>query len=294
LVGDIHGHWQEDCEYRALQALGVDLVLFVGDFGNEDVAITRAIARLPLPKAVVLGNHDSWYTATGWGKQKCPYDPMLENRVQQQLDLLGEDHVGYGVKNFPELNLSVVGARPFSWGGSDWKQGDFYGTYFAVTDWEQSSAKILGNIESAICPNLILLGHNGPYGLGALPTDPCGRDWKPIGGDHGDPDFASALTAAYQRGKHIPLVAFGHMHHQLRHTDTPRRAIAHNQWGTVFVNGAIVPRLHPLPEGYLRCFTRITMAGTPQLKVTAVDIVWLDPQYQIVQSTSTYALSTSA
>lgn len=56
----------------ALYHLGVDLALFVGDFGNEAVALVQQIADLDLPKAVILGNHDAWYSATAWGAKNAP------------------------------------------------------------------------------------------------------------------------------------------------------------------------------------------------------------------------------
>ncbi|MGL5077838.1 MAG: metallophosphoesterase, partial [Waterburya sp.] len=106
VVGDVHNLWSYEDEI-ALEHLGVDLVLFVGDFGNEAVEIVRQIASVKLPKAVILGNHDAWYTASSWGRQKAPYNQAKEDRVQQQLDLLGKDHVGFSGQNFPQLNLSV-------------------------------------------------------------------------------------------------------------------------------------------------------------------------------------------
>lgn len=115
IVGDVHNAWDAD-DGPALKQLAVDLVLFVGDFGNEAVDVVDAIAALSIPKAVILGNHDAWYTATPWGAKKCPYDRREEDRVQQQLDRLGIAHVGFSHLDFPALNLSVVGARPFSWG----------------------------------------------------------------------------------------------------------------------------------------------------------------------------------
>jgi hypothetical protein len=39
---------------------------------------------------------------------------VFSDRVQQQLDVLGRDHVGYGHKELRGTNISVVGARPFS------------------------------------------------------------------------------------------------------------------------------------------------------------------------------------
>lgn len=43
VVGDIHDQWEVE-DGNALKHLGVDLVLFVGDFGNESVEVVRAIA----------------------------------------------------------------------------------------------------------------------------------------------------------------------------------------------------------------------------------------------------------
>ncbi len=107
VVGDVHDRWEPE-DGEALKHLGVDLVLFVGDFGNESVEVVRAIAGLDIAKAAVFGNHDAWYTATEWGRSQCPYDRQKENRVKQQLDLMGEAHVGYGKRDFPELGVTVV------------------------------------------------------------------------------------------------------------------------------------------------------------------------------------------
>ncbi|MGL5195908.1 MAG: metallophosphoesterase, partial [Chroococcales cyanobacterium] len=59
IVGDVHEQW-ESADGEALMRLGVDLALFVGDFGNESVPIVRSIAALDIPKAVTFGNHDAW------------------------------------------------------------------------------------------------------------------------------------------------------------------------------------------------------------------------------------------
>ncbi len=115
MVGDVHDQWEVE-DGIALKQLGVDLVLFVGDFGNESVEVVRMIASVDIPKAAVMGNHDAWYTATEWGRKKCPYDRSQEDWVQKQLDLLGVAHVGYSKLDFPDWDLTIVGGRPFSWG----------------------------------------------------------------------------------------------------------------------------------------------------------------------------------
>ncbi|MGF1460300.1 MAG: metallophosphoesterase family protein [Leptolyngbyaceae cyanobacterium] len=113
VIGDVHDQWEEQ-DIAALHDLEVDLALFVGDFGNEAVDVVKSIASLNLPKAAIFGNHDAWYTATPWGRKKCPYDRETEDWVQRQMDLLGSADVSYCHKDFPEFGLTVVGARPFS------------------------------------------------------------------------------------------------------------------------------------------------------------------------------------
>jgi uncharacterized protein (TIGR04168 family) len=284
VVGDIHEQWEPE-DGIALQRLGVDLVLFVGDFGNESVAIARAIAALDLPKAVILGNHDAWYTASEWGRRKCPYDRHLEDRVQQQLDLLGRTHVGYGYLDFPALNLSVVGGRPFSWGSSEWKNVEFYRDRYGIENFAQSAERITQSVAAASSEVIIFLGHNGPFGLGDRPTDPCGKDWHPPGGDYGDPDFTEAIAQARLLPKQIPLVAFGHMHHRLHHSTELRRRIAIDPEGTIYLNAAAVPRIVKTLQRRDRNFSLLSMRSS---KVVQVSLVWLDGNYDIISEEILY------
>ncbi len=258
VVGDVHDHWDDNDE-RALWQLGVDLVLLVGDFGNESVEVVRAIAALRLPKATILGNHDAWYTATDWGRAKCPYNRQLEDRVQQQLDLLGDCHVGYGKLDLPQFGLSVVGGRPFSWGGATWKNERFYQERYGISSLAESTERIMASVQQAQHDTVIFIGHCGPSGLGDQPTDPCGRDWSPPGGDHGDPDLAQAIAQTRDLGKSVPLVAFGHMHHTLRHTKTQFRRTIHDDQGTIYLNAANVPRIIRTEDDCLRNFSLVTL-----------------------------------
>lgn len=57
-VGDVHNQWLHADE-SALRALHPHLAVFVGDIGDEAVELVREIAKIELPKAVILGNHDS-------------------------------------------------------------------------------------------------------------------------------------------------------------------------------------------------------------------------------------------
>ncbi|TAO02657.1 MAG: TIGR04168 family protein [Phormidium sp. SL48-SHIP] len=277
-VGDVHDQWDER-DNAILQDWNLDLVLFVGDFGNESLTVVECISRLSLPKAVILGNHDAWYTATPWGRKKCPYDRQQEDRVQRQFEMLGGDRVGYRVRDYPQLGVSVVGGRPFSWGGSRWNMQEFYQSRFGVGSLQESGDRISQAMNAATEPIRIVLAHNGPFGLGETAESPCGRDWKPIGQDHGDPDLTHAIQASQEAGQPPLLVVFGHMHHRLRHTKQRlRQPFAQDDWGTIYLNVASVPRWVGEGTQQRRNFTLITLDG-PQ--VTAADLVWTDHEGKI-------------
>jgi uncharacterized protein (TIGR04168 family) len=271
VVGDVHGQWTAQDE-AVLIALGVDLVLFVGDFGNEALDLVEQVSQMSLPFAVALGNHDSWYTATAWGRSKCPYDRHQEDRVQQQMEALGPAHVGYGRQDFSQFCFSVVGGRPFSWGGPEWKHEDFYAERFGIHSMQESSDRIIQATQSAQFETVIFLNHNGPTGLGDNPEAPCGRDWIPIGGDYGDPDLFKAIKIAKASGKNVPLVAFGHMHHALRHTrDRLRERVKVDRDGTVYLNAACVPRVLEIASTRHHNFSLVDFC---QGQVTQVRSVW--------------------
>ena len=295
VIGDIHDQWESE-DGEALKHLGVDLALFVGDFGNESVEVVRQIASLDIPKAVIMGNHDAWYTASHWGRKQSPYDHSQEDRVQQQLDLLGETHVGFGKLDFPEFNLSVVGSRPFSWGGPEWKNKSFLSDRFGVNNFEESTARIVAAANQTAYDTIVILAHNGPTGLGDAAEDICGRDWNPLGGDHGDPDLAEAIAKIHASGKTIPLVTFGHMHHSLRHTKSRLRTAVNNcPEGTIYLNAASVPRILKSQEitkvsmledlVSLRTGDRLRNFSLVCLKngvVSEISLVWVGQDFTVV------------
>ena len=285
IVGDVHDQW-EAADELALKHLGVDLVLFVGDFGNESVDIVRQVASVKLPKAVIMGNHDAWYSASSWGRQKAPYDRSKEDRVQQQLDLLGQAHVGFSYLDFPELNLSVVGSRPFSWGGSTWRNSQFYRDRYQINDFAESTQQIVNSAQDAQNKTLILIGHNGPFGLGDKTESICGRDWKLEGGDYGDPDFTEAIAKIPSLDKSIPLVTFGHMHHLLKNPRGATRSIVEVQEDTVYLNAACVPRIIKDQDNTRRSFSIATLN---QGKIAQVALVWLNSDQTIASEQVLYS-----
>jgi uncharacterized protein (TIGR04168 family) len=267
------------------------LALFVGDFGNESVEVVKAIASLDIPKAAVMGNHDAWYSATEWGRKKCPYDRTKEDWVQEQLDLLGSAQVGYGKLDFPQWNLTVVGGRPFTWGGPEWRFAQMCQERYGVSSLEESADKIVKVVKSVTCDHIIFLGHNGPSGLGDRAEDPCGKDWHPIGGDFGDPDLAEAISQSLNLKKTVSLVAFGHMHRTLRHTKKlQRKAVFRSPEGTIYLNAATVPRIIQQDGIKLRNFSLVDLEDG---LVTKASLVWVDQDYQIATEEVFYNSSVS-
>jgi uncharacterized protein (TIGR04168 family) len=277
IVGDVHDQWSAT-DSLALQHLKVDLVLFVGDFGNEVVEIVREIAAVPIPKAVIMGNHDAWYSASSWGRQKAPYDKSKEDRVQQQLDLLGEAHVGYSKLDFPQFDVSVVGSRPFSWGGSTWRNSQFYRDRYNIKSFAESTQQIVKSAQDAASKTLIFIAHNGPTGLGKETESICGRDWKAEGGDYGDPDLTEAIAQVQGLGKSIPLVTFGHMHHELKIPRGKRRKLVEVKEQTVYFNAACVPRVIKTAQDVKRSFSLVTLR---QGIVKTISLVWLNQNFAI-------------
>lgn len=237
IVGDVHDDWNLEEDRKALQLLKPDLVLFTGDFGNENVDLVRSIANLDISKAVILGNHDAWYTQNFSGREK--------DNVQLQLECLGDEHVGYRCTDFPMLKLSIVGGRPFSCGGAGLFRKKLLVARYGIHDMDGSAKRIYDAASGTPKDHLtILLAHNGPTGLGSNMNDICGRDWVYSGGDHGDPDLALAISQLKgTTDLSIPLVVFGHMHNQLQFGNEFRKMIVVGDDDTVYLNGAIVPRV---------------------------------------------------
>lgn len=285
IVGDVHNQWSSQ-DSKALEALDVDLALFVGDFGNEAVPIVQQIAAVATTKAVILGNHDAWYVASKVNQKKSPYNPIKEDRVQQQLDALGDCHVGFGKLEVAKCQLTVVGARPYSWGGTQWRHGQFYKDRCDIGGFVESTAKICESIDAAEHDTLVFLGHNGPAGLGDQVHNICGRDWKKRGGDYGDPDFANAIAHARTSNRHVPLVVFGHMHHELRYDKTRLRdRVVVDNHGTVYVNGANVPRVLETNSSWQCSFTLVTLAAS---KVETVRLIWVDNAAKLISDEYLY------
>ncbi len=286
VIGDIHDLWELE-DNAALKHLEVDLAIFVGDYGNESVEVVRRVAAVDIPKAAVMGNHDAYYSASNKGLENCPYDRSREDWVQLQMDLLGEDHIGFSKREFPQFGFTIVGGRPFSWGGSKWRYRKFYRDRFNVRSFDESFDLILAAADEAEHSVIIFVGHVGPYGLGDQPEDPCGKDWGKNGGggDYGDPDFAKAIALTQSSGKKVPLVAFGHMHHQLKNNSQKLRKRVVETADTIYFNAANVPRIETTPKGDQRSFSLVTLKDG---RVESIVLIWLNEKLEKISEEYLY------
>lgn len=98
IAGDLHGQWDASDE-ALLELIAPDALLVVGDLSDGQQRIPARLARLTLPTACILGNHDTGRDPTG-------------HTLRRQLDLLGDRHCGWGLRELRPPGLAVVGAVP--------------------------------------------------------------------------------------------------------------------------------------------------------------------------------------
>lgn len=240
VVGDVHRHWT-DADRAFIEDGDQDLVLFVGDLGDEDVQMVQEVAALQSAKAVILGNHDAWQSFSNRQPTK---------RLRASLEALQGDHVAYAVREVPRGAISIVGARPFSWGGPRLRSPEIYQDLYAVVDMESSAERIFDVARRAQHRDLVVLAHNGPTGLSEETQDIYGKDFgRDVGGDWGDPDLEQAIDMITERGWRVPCVIAGHMHHRVHVPKGAQRCRFVKKGPTLYVNPAVVPRVRPLSDG---------------------------------------------
>ena len=172
--------------------------------------------------------------------------------------LLEDSDIGYRVRDYASLRLSVVGGRPFSNGGRsrggarNLYKSKFYRFHYGVRTLEQSSRRIVDATRDAkFSQSTVVLAHHGPLGLGDAPSDPCGCDWDealaPL--DWGDADLGMALDQVKALPDvRVPLVVFGHMDGRLQGSGG-ERTMAVQRGKTTFVNAAVCPRWRGVRPG---------------------------------------------
>ncbi len=265
VIGDMHGLWsRHDVEF--LEGGTQDLVMFVGDLGDENVRLVTDVANLDADKVVILGNHDAWQSFS----LKFP-----TQKLEQSVEALGNDHLAYATRDIPAAGISIVGARPFSWGGQDIRSPEVYGHFYDVESMEESADLIVETALRAQFDDLIILAHNGPHGISSQPKSIYGKDFgKRPGGDWGDRDLKWALDRISASGRRVRAVVAGHMHHKLHPQIGGFRTRFVRREGTAFINPAIVPRIRRTrSDEELRHYLRMVWS-TGQLD--SIEEIWVD------------------
>ena len=241
-------------------------MLFVGDLSDGDLRLTKRIASLPYPLAVILGNHDLGRDRSG-------------GILRQQLALLGENHCGWTQRGWSQPAIGLVGGRPGSAGGGFHLSHAVQAVYGPIT-LEQSADRIVAAAAAVPADQpLIVMAHCGPSGLGSEADSPCGRDWKPPAVDWGDQDLALALDRM-GRQRSPDLVVFGHMHHQLKRSNALRRTLLRDRRGTAFLNAACVPRSGRDASG--RELLHFSWAEFRGASLTHLSHRWYSPDAQLM------------
>ncbi len=237
----------------------------MGDLGDEDVEIVRVVARIPVPKVVILGNHDAWQS---FGRRTST------EKLRECLAVLGDDHIAYAVREVPRAGISVIGARPFSWGGESLRSPELYDEIYGIHTMRQSAAAIVDAARQAQHRDIVILAHNGPLGLGEQTHDIFGKDFGKPGGDWGDRDLALAIQRIEGFGLRVRAVIAGHMHHRLVHPRGAERNRFVRRDNTLFLNAAYVPRVRQNDRGEeLSHFLRTRWRNG---ECVGVEEVWVD------------------
>jgi uncharacterized protein (TIGR04168 family) len=262
LIGDLHGSW-DDWDARYFNASDYELLLFTGDLGSgtgdNGVRIARSIARLTKPTLIMPGNNDARQVskiAAEIGHQRGLFALRKVGAMFGSLppgEHAGQVHLcGYSLHSFTlaARTVHVLAGRPYAMGGNELSFPERLSSVFGIHSVDDSRRKLRALVDQLSGDELIVLGHNGPHGLGGEPTDLWGADFRSEAGDFGDHDLADVIAYAAQRGKRVRAVLAGHMHSPTR--DGPMRSWQLQVGQSLYVNPARVPRIWEDEHGKYR------------------------------------------
>jgi uncharacterized protein (TIGR04168 family) len=268
IIGDIHGSWSLR-DVRDFNRSDYDMLLFVGDLPSKlglpsEYKIASLLGELKKPAFLMPGNHDG----TSLFQLVCevlhipyPFPGEAEsqfknmNRLKQCLGSVAV--VGYSHHTlFKPLDLGLISARPHSMGGGlNFKT--YLSKHFGVASMDESSALLRDLVDSSPHRRLIILAHNGPFGLGESSTAPFSADFGRGKGDWGDRDLRDAVEYAKTSGKAVLAVIAGHMHHLTNLKTLRTWKVVRDD--TVYINAAKCPRIYNTSEGRFRHHIRLVI-----------------------------------
>lgn len=253
IIGDVHGQFT-GADVAYFHQAAYDLLLLVGDVAGvrfgASLPVARRLAALPRPGLFIPGNHDA-VTLGQLLAEIRHYERLARwtgrgqaRRVQRLQAALGDLVMGgYSVHSYQVQGVAfdVIAARPFSLGGSWLGCRPYLRARYGVDSLAASADLLCRRVDEAPAGTLIFLAHNGPAGLGSARSAIWGCDFRPEGGDFGDPDLQQAVAYAQAQGKRVVAVVAGHMHHALH--GGGQRPWQLTQDGVCYVNAACVPRI---------------------------------------------------
>ena len=252
MVGDLHTHWDE-VDVAQFDSSDYDLLYFTGDLGggtpDSTLRIARVMSRLRTPALVMPGNNDTvdinelaaeLTHRTGLSRLAS----MRAGDDSRQSPPADVRLCGYSTHRISQgaIDLTLLAARPHSMGGPDLAFSDYMQATYGIANMQASTERLLALVDEVQTEDLVFLAHNGPTGLGDEPHHMWGCDFKPGGGDWGDPDLNAAIDYARKCGKRVIAVIAGHMH--LRTKSGAERDWYGKVDGTVHLNAARVPRIY--------------------------------------------------
>lgn len=252
VIGDLHSFWDEQ-DVAYFDRSNYDLLYFTGDLGGGTVTsslrMARIMARLNKHALVMPGNNDTgdMEELAAELNHRQGIRKLTAIRTGAAADLMQQPTqvrlCGYSLHRLCHdgLDVTIVAARPHSLGGPALSFPEHMQAHYGVASLDDSRARLRALIRSVASRDVLFFAHNGPHGLGAAPDDMWGCDFKPDGGDWGDPDLRDAIDYARGLGKRVLAVVAGHMHLGTRCGRW--RPWRHQRDETWYVNAARVPRI---------------------------------------------------
>jgi uncharacterized protein (TIGR04168 family) len=257
VVGDLHTHW-DDIDVAQFNATRYDLLFFTGDLGGGSVEsslrVARTISRLDVETLVMPGNNDTGdihqlaaELSHRSGLKRLTGIRQGAGDAIKPIRLCGYSSHRYRT---PAADVTLIAARPHSMGGPTLTFADHMSATYGISSLEASAKRLKELVDAAETADLVFLSHNGPTGLGGEPADMWGCDFKPDGGDWGDPDLREAIAHAVATGRRVLAVVAGHMH--LKTKCGQERPWRREHDGILYVNAARVPRIYSGSDDVMR------------------------------------------
>lgn len=268
IVGDLHSHW-DDVDVLHLGNSDYDLLFFIGDLGGgtreSTLRVARTISRLPKPTLVLPGNNDTWDLAELTAELTHRAGIRRLTQIRDGFDAGSEPLVrlcGFTAHRLASdsVDITLITGRPHSLGGLELSFPEHMQTYYGVDSMDAARQRLRELVDQAETQELVFCSHNGPRGLGDQPEDMWGCDFKPDGGDWGDPDLADAIDYAIEKGHRVLAVVAGHMH--LRTKTGGERPWIRELEGVTYVNSARVPRIRSVGNAVRRHHLALTIDET--------------------------------